>query len=661
MKILNLNDFSKGEVLGKGGEGIVYSINGSNNVYKEFREDSLEKANKIKALIQKNINNKYIAIPNAIVENNNKIVGFIMPKIEGIEFSKSICLPKPRFEQKLEGYKRENLLEIALDLVNKVEELHSKNILIGDINPNNFMLNKEEKKVYLIDCDCPVGTQEFTPPELQGVDFRYRLRDLNNELFSLAVMLFTILMPGQKPYAAKDNGDIIENISNLNFPYPLGVEHDYKEPLGKWDLIWRQFDSKLKEAFYSTFKNNNRVQVNEWKEIILNSINELLDNDVFPDEEKRIKIDASYNWLGRNGLGDMRTTILKNYREAEHRIAVLELSTRAVKLLIRNDLENKEVSCDDFHDSNGGFREGVLTKTGKGLRADGNMDMNYFISKVSPEIEKFVNKAIHQYKVKHIYCFATAAIRSSRNKKDILDYLKSKFGINCRILSKEEEATYTAKAFRYTALNHHHGRSLVENHQDKKIIFIDQGGGSTEFILFNNLDNAPLYPPKSLNLGTTTLENSNFDTPLEKAFKEIDNEISKKLQTLFKDVKKFKADGCVAVGTAITKASGKKGNKNQHCVSLNRDSLSEKLISIRKKIINEFNTVGNIKTALEEDRKAKNRLDSDFTMALGLKAYIDIMEFYDLESLIVSGTGLWYGIFYKGYEDIVVHRDHMVG
>ena len=86
------------------------------------------------------------------------------------------------------------------------------------------MLNKEDKKVYLIDCDsyqvdsfpCPVGTQEFTPPELQGVDFRYRLRDVNNELFSLAVMLFTILMPGQKPYAAKDNGDIIENIKNLN-------------------------------------------------------------------------------------------------------------------------------------------------------------------------------------------------------------------------------------------------------------------------------------------------------------------------------------------------------------------------------------------------------------------------------------------------------------
>ena len=43
-------------------------------------------------------------------------------------------------------------------------------------------------------------------------------------------------------------------------------------------------------------------------------------------------------------------------------------------------------------------------------------------------------------------------------------------------------------------------------------------------------------------------------------------------------------------------------------------------------------TVGNIKTALEEDRRSKNRLDSDFTMALGLKAYIDIMDFYGLEN-----------------------------
>ena len=239
------------------------------------------------------------------------------------------------------------------------------------------------------------------------------------------------------------------------------------------------------------------------------------------------------------------------------------------------------------------------------------------------------------------YCFATAAIRSSRNKKEILDYLKSKFGINCRILSKEEEATYTAKAFRYTSINHYNGKNLVDNHQNKKIIFIDQGGGSTEFILFNNLDNPPLYPPKSLNLGTTTLENalyinSNYDTPLEKAFSEIDNEIDKKLQTLFKDVKKFKADGCVAVGTAITKASGKKGNRNQHCVSLNKEYLYEKLISIRKKIIAEYMTVGNIKTALEEDRRSKNRLDSDFTMALGLKAYIDIMDFYGLDHLMLS-------------------------
>ena len=54
---------------------------------------------------------------------------------------------------------------------------------------------------------------------------------------------------------------------------------------------------------------------------------------------------------------------------------------------------------------------------------------------------------------------------------EIEAYLKSKFGINCRILSKEEEATYTAKAFRYTSINHYNGKNLVDNHQNKKIIF----------------------------------------------------------------------------------------------------------------------------------------------------------------------------------------------
>lgn len=673
MKKINLEDLLIVKELGKGGEGTVYSIGApyEHLVYKELKCIDKEKIRKVEALAKKNINNPFIALPNTLVLKEGECTGFLMPKVEGMEFSTSLTAFKPIFEKKLPNFKRKDLLEVSLDLIKKVKVLHQKGILIGDINPNNFMLNAKTREVYLIDCDsyqvddlpCPVGTAEFTPPELQGIDFRNKLRNLNNELFAIGVMLFTVLMPGQKPYASKGGGEVQENIKNLNFPYPIGVEHSYKEPMGRWDLIWRQFDTELKESFYNMFKENKRISLDSWEKRLMNSYDMLLDEDIFPDNSNRILIDASSDWLGRSGLGKMRTTILKNMKLGSDKVAVIEISTRAVKMLIRNDMKNKEFSFDDFHQSNGGYREGILTRTGKGLKSDGNMDMNYFDENVTPALQKLVSKAINKYKVKHVYCVATAVIRSSKNKKDILNYIKDKFKINCRVLSKDEEAVLTTKAFRYTGYYKENGKDLLDNHENKKILFLDQGGGSTEFTLFENLDKNPIYS-KSMNLGTTTLENamyinSNKNTTLERAFEAIDMEIDRKLNSLFKERKKEKIDGCIAVGTAITKASNKKGNRNQHCYQLNIKQLKSKLDIFRNELIEGYRYVGDLKEAIDKSKNQNRGLDGKITTAIGLGAYIKIMEYYSLENLIISGTGLWYGIFYKGYEDIVLSKNHL--
>lgn len=674
MKIVDFNELQIGGILGTGGEGIVYSLKGSNEVYKEFKNCDIDKIKKIERLIGKNIKNKFIALPSTLVKKDNIVVGYLMPKVEGFEFSKSLTAPRQLFERKLIEYTRADLLAIAQDFLKKVDLLHKKNILIGDINPNNFMLDVEKREVYFIDCDsyqvddlpCPVGTPEFTPAELQGIDFRKQCRTIENELFSVGILLFTMLMPGQKPYAGKVNseeeGDVKTNIKNQNFPYPLGLEHNYKEPQGRWDIIWRQFDLGLKEAFYNTFKLGKRINIETWIDILDKSEKELLDTEIFPSEDKRILTDANSDWLGRAGMGDMRKTILKNMREKESKVAIIELSTKAVKLLIRNDMEDKEFSFEDFAIQNGGYREGVLTKTGKGVKADGNMDMFYFEKNVSPTIEKFVNKAIKVYKVKHIYCVATAAIRSSKNKKDILNYLENKFSIKCQILSKDEEAVLTTKAFRYTALANDNGKRFLDGHENKNIAYIDQGGGSTEFALFNNLDKNPTFS-KSLNLGTTTLENaiyinSNQDTTLEKAFELIDRETDKRLKNLFQELKNTKLDGIIAVGTAITKASGKKGNKHQHCHELSLARMEDILLNTRRELISVYSTVGRLKIA-QEDKSLENNLDSKLSMALGLKTYIDILKHYSANKLIISGTGLWYGIFYKAFEEIVLNKEHL--
>ena len=39
MNILNMKDLSIGEILGKGGEGIVYNIQNSSNVYTFFQSE----------------------------------------------------------------------------------------------------------------------------------------------------------------------------------------------------------------------------------------------------------------------------------------------------------------------------------------------------------------------------------------------------------------------------------------------------------------------------------------------------------------------------------------------------------------------------------------------------------------------------------------------
>lgn len=88
--------------------------------------------------------------------------------------------------------------------------MHEKGILMGDINPRNFLVTPQ-CAVYLVDCDsyqfggfsCPVGTPLYTPPEVHrsmraaGVENYGYIRTEDNERYSLAVLLFEILMLGK--------------------------------------------------------------------------------------------------------------------------------------------------------------------------------------------------------------------------------------------------------------------------------------------------------------------------------------------------------------------------------------------------------------------------------------------------------------------------------
>lgn len=672
MKILKFNELTIQKEIGKGGEGKAFLLE-SGKVYKEYYENKLtnEKIEKIKLLIKSNLNKKGITLPEAFVSKNGQIVGYIMAGAKGSELKRSLLI-RPIFQKRFPNWTRLELVKTALNILEKIEYLHQKDIILGDINPQNIMINSYDD-VYLVDTDsyqiknfsCPVGTIEYTAPEIQGKKYSDFLRTKNQEYFAVATLLFTILMPGQLPYTALGSGTVQEAIKNKTFSYPLGDDINWKTPKGNWEIIWNDFSYELKEAFYNVFKLDKRLNINEWIKILKLYKNDIQNNEVskeiFPSMQNKITENISTNMRGRAGEGKARKLVPGNLKG--NKLAVIELSTKAVKLLIRgtNDL-NKTFNYEDFSEKNGGYREGILTHTGKGLDAKNYMDMKYFENRVEPAIRKVVNIA-KKNNVKYIYTVATAAIRSAKNKREILDLLKNKYNLNCRILSKEEEAKITNKAFLYSGSIKEAGKKLLKGQENKNILSIDQGGGSTEVVLYRDLKKTPIHN-YSINLGTTVLMNllqvnSNKNTPLKKGFTEIKQYINKKLTYYFKNYVKdsYFADECLAVGSAITKATGKQGNKKQHGSILTITQLKEKIIKIEKALIERYNNIGELSNEIRKsDNRKKNIVEDLIVQQLGLYVYLNIMNKFKVNKLVVNGTGLWYGVYFTALEELTKEK-----
>lgn len=326
------------------------------------------------------------------------------------------------------------------------------------------------------------------------------------------------------------------------------------------------------------------------------------------------------------------------------KIATLELSTKAVKLLIGKDQE--QIKTSTFFSFDFFLRNADKTETGKGLNAQNEMDMQYFQRKVMPVIMKMKN-IMRKEGVDVVYSVATAAYRTAKNRDEIINYIKNRAGINVRILSKREESMSTLVAYSLST------SYKLELNNSPHIIMIDQGGGSTEVSVFDNMTLAGSY---SINLGTTALRNILFleaetDTSIEEALKKSDQKIKERLTVLYKNMENIMYSNgdtfCVSVGTAITKATGKKKNAAQHDTILSKLQIEDKIAKSNERILQQFDTVGELNNFDFEASQGNKELDRIITMRLGLPMFISLMERFNISKIHVSGTGLWYGIYYQ--------------
>lgn len=264
--------------LNSGGEGIIYETNTPYvaKIYKKLNNTRL-KYEKIQRMLSKKVQFPGICYPiDALMNSRHEFVGLLIPKAEGTKLFSLVFTPA--FKTSCARWKRRDLVELCITILKKIQYLHDRNILLGDINPYNIIV-KSTKEVFLVDTDsyqieefpCPVGIEPYFAPEIIGKHCKDFMRTFGNEYFAVATLLFMINLPGKPPYSQQGGDTMGKNILNMRFPYPLDEKSNNCAPEGDWKYIWSHLTYEIKNAFYHTFQKNgqystenNRLSVQDW-------------------------------------------------------------------------------------------------------------------------------------------------------------------------------------------------------------------------------------------------------------------------------------------------------------------------------------------------------------------------------------------------------------
>ena len=269
------------KLLGDGGEGYIYETDHDYlaKIYKKGKHTK-QKIEKLKILISKEHTDNNICFPIETLIYNNNIVGFLMNKAKGTELN-TMFINRSKFLNIFPKWSKKDSLQLSLTILNKIKYLHDKNIIIGDLNPSNILV-VSPKQIYFVDTDsyqiegfpCPVGQIPYTPPELQGLDFKNILRKKTSDYFAVSILLFMIVIEGKNPFSKLNGGSPIENIKEMDFSYPHKGFDNKLTPKGRWISLWESLPTELKDAFFESFRKKEkystekqRITIAKWIKI----------------------------------------------------------------------------------------------------------------------------------------------------------------------------------------------------------------------------------------------------------------------------------------------------------------------------------------------------------------------------------------------------------
>jgi exopolyphosphatase / guanosine-5'-triphosphate,3'-diphosphate pyrophosphatase len=290
------------------------------------------------------------------------------------------------------------------------------------------------------------------------------------------------------------------------------------------------------------------------------------------------------------------------------KLAAIDIGSNAARLLIQDVVRNVK----------GGAEFLKLTLVRVPLRLGFDVFETGSISEARAEMLVKTIKAykllLDVYEVKHLITAATAAMRDATNAKEIIEQVKKETGIELKVITGEEEASYIYE-------NH-----VAENlNNQESYLYIDVGGGSTELSFFSD---GKLVNKRSFNIGTIRL---------------LKNQVNEITWAEMRDFIKGFTSGYHHI-TAI----GSGGNINK-IFSLSKRKEGKPLnLELLKDYYKEFSslTVGQRMSLyhLREDRAD--------VIVPALLIYINVMRWADAEEIFVPKIGLADGLVHLLYDQV---------
>ncbi|OIP00761.1 MAG: hypothetical protein AUJ98_06475 [Bacteroidetes bacterium CG2_30_33_31] len=219
---------------------------------------------------------------------------------------------------------------------------------------------------------------------------------------------------------------------------------------------------------------------------------------------------------------------------------------------------------------------------------------------------------IDVYKPQEYCALATAAMREAANSIEILNEVKEKVGMDIKIISGREEASIIRSTNKLEIMG-----------SSNPVIFIDVGGGSTDISV--EID-GHLIKLKSFKIGTLRILNDSYP-------KNIWKEIFSWLQFLKDD---YEQVFCVGSGGNINKINKLYGD-------------SESKILAKSNLLSSYNYLNSL-TIEERMSKFGFREDRADVIVPAAEIYLKILDFLNVESIIVPKIGLADGMVHILYE-----------